>query len=654
MSQPRNAHRVYPHRVCPCVPCVLAGDVRLKPKTTRQRHRKWHGLVNVPARARSRSDSPEPPGPSRSRSRSPARDNDPGPAVHAPPAVEPPPLTDPFRIFAGGAAYEALREPVWEGSMMSALTFLSRHLVAQTSKHISDKGCTAFRGLVDDAIDPSLGRTPLLRSSRGLQTLIEQHCLPGYKAEHTCPQDHVVFVDSPHDPSRQFGALDECPVCQRSRWAPNGFRVVPAKVYHRMPLDEIMANVYARKNLLDTFLPTLLGGIKPNADHITQTRGFADRMQRYPRFALEPRNMLFNFSADGVQTSSDPSKQHTITIAMGTVENIEDQAERTKPENMVIFFVAEGPNEPKTMQGFMDVLTDDFVTAWKSGYTCVDARTRQPFLARAMVLNVVSDYMGMVKILNRGSPRANKGCAWCEVRGFTHAARACFPCSGSPAHVSPLRTKAGVGAQGDDAERLKKAIQAKWGDDEFKKTGVRGRCALDRLEYFDSTVDALLDMMHAVSVTAGDHLVKSYRGQVWTGQTGNTRLAKQPADPRIRYGWGGDLLSKMPKKVNTEEKRQDQVRERQESMRKWQLACGEADVANADARPLVPPKHAQERADKLYHKFQGPTHLAPGTDRDPFQQKRNMKAIGACVVTFILFLPSLIIICMLLSINHML
>jgi hypothetical protein len=243
-----------------------------------------------------------------------------------------------------------------------------------------------------------------------------------------------------------------------------------------------------------------------------------------------------------------------------------------------------------------------------------------------MLLNLVADYVGMCKMLGRGSNGGSLGCVWCEVRGFKHAGRMCFPCGGEPTDGAPARTKQSTLADGDVAVGLLSARVAQWCKDHVSATGVRARCSFDRLEYFDSTVDALLDMMHAVSVTVGGHIMKVLRGKVWS-KSGSARLAKKPQDPRVQYGWGPTLDQAYPKGVKTLEEKAKCVNNRVASVRRWESACAEVESANADARPLTLPKRVQARIDRMFHAFQGPGHLSPGSDRDVFEQRRNMKSI---------------------------
>lgn len=202
----------------------------------------------------------------------------------------------------------------------------------------------------------------------------------------------VVFYDSKRDPERQYESLDECPVCGKSRWVEGKFRVEATKRYHHIPLKDVMASVYAKPSLLDEFVPRLDPGYVQGRvpDHITQTRGYAARLEKFSQFAHESRNLLINLSVDGVQTCSDKKKQYSITELMGSLENVKNPQKRLAADSMLLFGVIEGPKEPtEGTQACLDLLVDELLDAWDTGHTFVDSRTRELFVGRAMVLNVV-------------------------------------------------------------------------------------------------------------------------------------------------------------------------------------------------------------------------------------------------------------------------
>ena len=193
---------------------------------------------------------------------------------------------------------------------MLALDFFMRQMVTQTAKHVSEAANTEQRKLVDDAIPAAMGRSKYLSAPGALERLINTHSLPGYTRYDMCC---VVFYDSKRDQQRLYKDLDECPVCGKSRWVEGKFRVEATKRYHHLPLKDVMASVYAQQKLLDEFVPSLSAGKKgacegrvPN--HITQTRGYAARLEKFPQFAHDSRNLLINLSkTGGVATASGSS-----------------------------------------------------------------------------------------------------------------------------------------------------------------------------------------------------------------------------------------------------------------------------------------------------------------------------------------------------------
>lgn len=311
--------------------------------------------------------------------------------VPLPASVDPEPI-DPFLMAPGQMGLQNwthLHEPIWEGAEMKTLKFLTRHLITQTHKRVSDSACVEQRQLLDDAIPRGLGRSKYLSSRKALNNLINTHSLPGYTRYDMCC---VVFADSPWDSERKYADLDECPVCGKSRWVEGSEGKLARKHYHHMPLKDIMAGVYARKDLLDSFVPSLDPDRQDVPDHITQTRGYADRVKKFPQFAKESRNIILNVSCDGAPVHSDRNKKYSITQIMGTVENIKDPTKRATADSMVLMGVIEGPGEPggQAMQACLNVLVDELLTAWYTGHTFVDSRTRELFVGRAMVLNLVT------------------------------------------------------------------------------------------------------------------------------------------------------------------------------------------------------------------------------------------------------------------------
>jgi hypothetical protein len=146
----------------------------------------------------------------------------------------------------------------------------------------------------------------------------------------------------------------------------------------------------------------------------------------------------------------------------------------------------------------------------------------------------------------------------------------------------------------------------------MRGAGVRGRCAFDRLPYFDSIKDALLDMMHAIAVTMGGHAMRVLRGTAWsTSAYKKTRAVRPPADPRVRYKWGNDLKGAPTKAVTSKRTESAKatamakmVAHREESVAAWEKACDEAEKLNEDMVHLVFPQGAQGESDALFRNFQ--------------------------------------------------
>jgi hypothetical protein len=138
-----------------------------------------------------------------------------------------------------------LRKPLHPGCSVSMLGLIQRVVALQTRHKASDKHSEDVMSLCHELTDP-----PHPRTYRQAKTIMEKTCMSNCTQIPACPDDHIVFYNSPFDPEYQYADLDECPQCGASKLDLDGN---PVRVFHHIPLGDHVEAIFCLKDVVERF-----------------------------------------------------------------------------------------------------------------------------------------------------------------------------------------------------------------------------------------------------------------------------------------------------------------------------------------------------------------------------------------------------------------
>jgi hypothetical protein len=107
---------------------------------------------------------------------------------------------------------------------------------------------------------------------------------------------------------------------------------------------------------------------------------------------VEPRNVVIGLSSDGFVPFK--RSKHSIWPITIVFLNLPESI-RTKPQNLGLVGVIDGPNKPKNFQIFLHILVDELLDLYNNGIEVTDtSSSNRMFNIKAMLLFTVADLQG--------------------------------------------------------------------------------------------------------------------------------------------------------------------------------------------------------------------------------------------------------------------
>jgi hypothetical protein len=354
------------------------------------------------------------------------------------------------------------------------------------------------------------------------------------------------------------------------------------------PLGPFIKSLYAREDLVPYLFSdssaTVIG-----AGHVTRSRGFKKKVLDNPKMNADHRNLALVSTTDGVPFFDDqkrgawPFILRVANLPDGLSTHISNchlhllQASEFWEHDKDAGVLRRRVREPKNLQPYLSIITNDLYKAYAKGVKCIDATvprnmSSRKFRCHCILLYWTGDYPALAKV----SGMHDKCCHWCTYKSepAPEISRRIFrdfrrylpkdhplrdyhggDADNSPRDAElrdppPLRTHEQMCADGKANEVHGERVlrkEAYKNAAPYKHTGIRTLSALRFLHLFDLKQDILPDMMHILPVIFKGHIFKMFNGSrmpakvkprlSWT-QAANDKLAEDHEEAKkLVAGW---------------------------------------------------------------------------------------------------------------------
>jgi len=230
----------------------------------------------------------------------------------------------------------------------------------------------------------------------------------GYESIHVCENNCVLFWKSDAN-------LDQCPVCEESRWKdPNGKKRVARKVLHYFPLKPRLQRLFMSKETAEnTQWHKLKRQIVENEmRHPADGKAWKDFDRRYEWFADDARNLRLGLATDGFNPFGHMSNSYSMWPVFVIPYNLPPWACMDQ-SNFMMALLIPGPKAPgKDFNVFLQPLIQDLLDLWK-GVRTYDAFTDKMFTLHAAILWCIHDYPALGTLSGR-STKGYFACIHCD------------------------------------------------------------------------------------------------------------------------------------------------------------------------------------------------------------------------------------------------
>jgi hypothetical protein len=295
------------------------------------------------------------------------------------------------------------KKPLSEGSGHSKFSFLVRLLYVKSRYRI---GNTAFSTMMK-VLSEGYPQSELPISYDGTKNYLRELGL-GFENIHVCKNNCVLFRKDNAD-------LNECPVCNESRWQDGtGTKRVPHKVLRHFPLVPRLQRIFAAKQTSEEtqWHKKVRKPVDNVMSHPADGEAWKDFDKKFSEFADDPRNLRLSLATDGFNPFGNMSTQYSMWPVLVTPLNLPPW-ECVNPTNCFMSLLIPGPTSPgKDFDLFLEPLIEELLDLWK-GVKTYDACTGDTFDLRAAVLWCVHDFPALSTL----SGRTTKGyyaCTHCD------------------------------------------------------------------------------------------------------------------------------------------------------------------------------------------------------------------------------------------------
>jgi hypothetical protein len=274
----------------------------------------------------------------------------------------------------------------------------------------------AFTVMLKLLVDAFLEHNTLPKSYSEAKSMLKELGL-GYESIHVCYNNCVLFR------GKEYGKLDNCPVCKLSRWKDPERKKIPQEVLRHFPLAPWLKRLFATKESSEEaqWHKKKRQFSEKEMSHPGDGKAWSDFDEEYPDFAKHARNIRLGLATDGFNPFSEKNSKYSMWSVFLIPYNLPPWA-CMRESNFMMALLIPGPTCPgKDFDVFLEPLIEDLLDLWK-GVRTIDARTSKPFNLRATVLWCIHDYPALSTL----SGRTTKGyfaCIHCDRHPLSYRLR---------------------------------------------------------------------------------------------------------------------------------------------------------------------------------------------------------------------------------------
>ncbi|KAK9212492.1 hypothetical protein WN943_001874 [Citrus x changshan-huyou] len=209
---------------------------------------------------------------------------------------------------------------------------------------------------------------------------------------HACPNDCILY-------RKEYESLSNCPTCGESRWKKRDGSVaayrkgVPTKVLWYFPpilrFRRLFQSSQTAKDLTWYINEREIDG---KLRHPADSPAWKLVDEKWPTFALEPRNLRLALSADGINPHSSLSSTYSCWPILLVTYNLPPWL-CMKRKFMMLSLLISGPQQPgNDIDVYLAPLIEDLQTLWDVGVEAYDAYKKEFFNLRAVLLWTINDF----------------------------------------------------------------------------------------------------------------------------------------------------------------------------------------------------------------------------------------------------------------------
>ena len=265
--------------------------------------------------------------------------------------------------------------------------------------------------------------------------LPEGHCVPNtlekvqnvvrdlgldYERIHACINDCVLF-------QKEYAAMDTCPTCGESRWKTDDSgekdvvtcntaakKRVPQKILRYFPVTPRLQRLYMRATTSDYMRWHKEGLVKDGKmRHPADSMAWKHVDEKYPDFALDPRNVRLGLASDGFNPFGMLNVTYTTWPVILIPYNLPPWLCLKQPFWMISMLIP-GPKSPgNNIDVYLEPLIDELKDLWINGVATWDAKLKKNFTLRAYLLWTINDFPAY-GMLSGWSTKGKFACPYCN------------------------------------------------------------------------------------------------------------------------------------------------------------------------------------------------------------------------------------------------
>jgi hypothetical protein len=277
---------------------------------------------------------------------------------------------------------EAKHELYPSCTQFSKFSFVVKMLHLKSYYRISNSAFTAQMKVLSRAF-PEYNY--LTKSYEEAKTMLHTLGL-GYVSIHVCPNNCVLF-------RKDYADLDNCLVCQASRWEDPVNKKVPEKVLRNFPLIPRLQRIFAIKKTSEEAKWHKLNreSKEKEMSHPADGEARKDFDKCWPQFTEDAHNIRLGLATDGFNLFGNMRSSYSMWPIFVIPYNFPPWS-CMQELNFLMALLIPGPRSPrKHFDVFLQPLIEDLLDLW-SGVDTIDCLTGKDLKLRAAVLWCIHDY----------------------------------------------------------------------------------------------------------------------------------------------------------------------------------------------------------------------------------------------------------------------